>query len=165
MKEIDTFERIQAYLDGELPESEHAEVAALLDADESLQGLYDELIEGRDLLRTHEPQRSVPEPRDFYWSKIAQGIEKVDQAGVPVESSSQQKRRFSYWVKWLLPVGGLAAVLFLAMLSQFGVPKGAGTQAEKASSYHEMDNPLETGSLISFRSNSEGVTVLWITSD
>ncbi len=165
MKDFDTIERIQAYVDGELPEHERPEMESLIQSDEGLSGLCNELREGRELLQANEPERSVPEPRDFYWSKIARGIEELEQAGIPIEPLAGKERSLAHWLKWLVPVGGVAAVLFLAMLLQFNGQKGTGLQAEKASSYHEVDSPLETGSLISFRSNTEGVTVFWITSD
>ena len=165
MKEFETIERIQAYVDEELPEAELAEVEALLQSDEALLGLSEELREGRELLRANELERAVPEPRDFYWSNIARGIEEIDQAGTPIESTVPSGRSLTDWLKWLVPVGGVAALLFLAMLSQFNGPQGNAKQTEKASSYHEVDSPLDSGSLITFRSNTEGVTVVWITSD
>ena len=164
--ETETIHRVQAFVDGELPAADQALVEALIQEDPELKQLHEELTQGREWLRGNEPERSVPEPRDFYWSKIATGIERAEHQEAQMEDAAHRSGvEQSFWLRWLLPMGSVAAVLVLAMLAQFEGPKTPGANEQKAASYHEVDNPLETGSLITFRSNTEGVTVVWITSD
>jgi anti-sigma factor RsiW len=154
--------RVQALVDGELSEKDRSAVETLLKSDSDLQTLHEALLSEKDWLKGNEKERCVPEPRDFYWSKIESAIEREDaRSAVP----SSQSRPLGFWLRWLLPVGGVAAVLFLAMIAQFGDPTNPASATQKASSYHEVDSPLDSGSLITFRSETEGVTVFWISSD
>jgi len=155
--------RVQALVDGELSEKDRSAVESLLKSDSDLQTLHEALLSEKDWLKGNEKERCVPEPRDFYWSKIESGIERelAKESAIP----SIQTRPLGFWLRWLLPVGGVAAVLFLAMIAQFGGPTNPAPSTQKASSYHEVDSSLDSGSLITFRSESEGVTVFWISSD
>jgi anti-sigma factor RsiW len=154
--------RVQSLVDGELSEKDRSAVEALLKSDSDLQTLHEALLSEKDWLKGNEKERCVPEPRDFYWSKIESAIEReAERSAAP----SNQARPLGFWLRWLLPVGGLAAVLFLAMIAQFGGPTNPVPSTQKASSYHEVDSPLDSGSLITFRSETEGVTVFWISSD
>ena len=154
--------RIQALVDGELPENDRSVVEASLKSDPDLQTLHEALLSEKKWLKGNEQERCVPEPRDFYWSKIESAIEREDAKSA---TPSNQARPLGFWLRWLLPVGGLAAALFFAMIVQFGGPTNPAPSTQKASSYHEVDSPLDTGSLITFRSETEGVTVFWISSD
>ena len=159
----ETIHKVQAFLDGELPEGERAAVETLVKSDPDLTLLYEALSSEKDWLGGNEMERIVPEPRDFYWSKIGSAIERdLEEEVLPPETIA---RPLGFWLRWLLPVGGVAAVLLLAMVAQFGGPTNPPAAAQKASSYHEVDSPLDSGSLITFRSESEGVTIFWMSSD
>jgi anti-sigma factor RsiW len=154
--------RVQALVDGELSAKDRSAVEALLKSDSDLQTLHEALQSEKRWLKGNEKERFVPEPRDFYWSKIENAIERED---AKAAASSNQSRPLGFWLRWLLPVGGVAAVLFWAMIAQFGGPTNPAPSMQKASSYSEVDSPLDSGSLITFRSETEGVTVFWISSD
>ena len=165
-----TAHRVQAYVDGELPEQERSEVEAVLAADSDAKELLEALEEGRKWLRTNELGRVVPEPRDFYWAQVVRGIEQAQAAEAEAqqlesEPLHREGRLIAGWVRWLLPVGGLAALMMAFVFSEY-VPSGGPVGGiEKAASYHEVDHTVENGGLITFRSDSEGVTVVWITSE
>ena len=164
--ETETIYKVQALVDGELPAADRAGLETLIQSDEELKQLHETLTQGREWLNGNELERSVPEQRDFYWSKIAAGIDRAEQKTEREQKASKgHGTKQAFWLRWLVPMGGVAAILVLAMLAQFGGPPKPGSGDQKAASYHEVDNPLETGSLITFRSNSEGVTVVWISSD
>ena len=66
--------KLQALLDGELPEREAAEVEARVKADPQAQALLDELRMTTTALRGNELERALPETREFFWSKIERTI-------------------------------------------------------------------------------------------
>src|SRR5687767_268880 len=105
--------KLQAYFDGELPESERREVAEWLARDQGAEALLSELKTTATLLRENEPEMALPESREFYWGKIERAIEAAERApaeraGVPLLA---QLRKF------LAPFAGVALVLFLGILS------------------------------------------------
>jgi len=66
--------KIQAYLDGELPETEAREIANLLAKDKEAVALHSELRNTRQSLSGFEVGVELPESRDFFWSKIKRDI-------------------------------------------------------------------------------------------
>lgn len=162
----DTIYKIQAYADGELTAAERQEVEALLQVDGEAKTLLSALQEEKSWLAGNELPRVVPEPRDFYFSKIQKGIERAETLETTGSATHEPTpRSLLYWLRWLLPVGALSLIMILALLPQFQESNRRKDSVEKARSYHEMDHPLDSGSLITFRSEAEGVTVFWITSD
>lgn len=159
----ETICKVQAYVDGELPETDLEAVNTLIEGDPELTDLLKELRSSQEWLRGNEMERKLPESRDFYWSKILRGIEAEEAA--TIVPAGQPRRGIAFWLRWLLPVGGLATVLFLAIMSEFQSGTGQERSGERAASYHEVDHPSDTGSLITFRSNAEGVTVVWLASE
>ena len=66
------------------------------------------------------------------------------------------------WKRWLAPVAGaalLGLLLALAAKGQLGHPKSIRI----AHDGQEIEIPLEETSILSFRSDVEGVSVVWIT--
>ena len=162
----ETIYKVQAYADGELTAAERLDVEALLRVDDEAKALLAALEEEKSWLEGNELDRVVPEPRDFYFSRIREGIERAETlASISPENRERAPRSVLYWLRWLLPVGALSLVMILALSPQFQESNRRKESVEKARSYHEMDHPLESGSLITFRSEAEGVTVFWITSD
>lgn len=152
--------KLQAYLDGELTAAEAAEVERWMDQDAQMAALSKELKQTTAALKAGEPEVKCPETRDFYWSKIARGIE--------VEERQATRRRTSdlpWWRKLMLPVGALAAVaLTLTMLQT--VPKDphitpSGESVELAKAISEVEQLDESMGSITYNDSSEGVTVVW----
>jgi anti-sigma factor RsiW len=67
--------KLQALLDGELPPAEVREIRRLAATDPAAGSLLAELQAVKAVLRHNEQTVTVPETRDFYWSKIARQIE------------------------------------------------------------------------------------------
>jgi anti-sigma factor RsiW len=139
--------KVQALVDGELPPNEAAQVEALLAGDAGARQLAASLKATRDALRDNEPPLAVPESREFYWSKIAREIERLEaQNAQPVPTPWLRWAR-----RWLLPVGGVAVLAgLLAMLS------ASRTPALSANSSRMMPGT------ISFYLQDEDVTIVWI---
>jgi len=70
--------KLQAYLDGELPEGEARELATGLAQDQEAAALLAELRQTRDAIAGSEQVRALPESREFYWSKIQRAIERAE---------------------------------------------------------------------------------------
>ena len=68
--------RLQAYLDGELPDSEAREAASLLAQDAEARALLAELKNTSAAMAGFELDIKLPESREFYWSKIEREIER-----------------------------------------------------------------------------------------
>jgi negative regulator of sigma E activity len=137
--------KVQAFLDGELPEKEARDIAALLARDADAKALHNELRNTRQALAGFEPAVKLPESREFYWSKIAREIERSAPEAKPVE-------RGAPWIRFrrfLIPAGAVAACILVAVIAgmQFGLrgtPSGASDQMTMADSgaftYHDYDN-------------------------
>lgn len=139
--------KMQAYVDGELPSGEAAKVEALLASDAGARQLAASLKATRDALRDNEPQLAVPESREFYWSKIAREIERLE--AQPARPAPQPWLRWAR--RWLVPVGGVAVLAgLLAVLSVNRNPSLAASTSR-----------MIPGA-ISFYLQDEDVTIVWI---
>ena len=141
--------KLQAYLDGELPEAEAREVAKLLAQDQQAVLLLGELRNTRQALKGAEGFVQLPESREFYWSKISREIERLDRP-----QQVEQKRPFIFRLQRLLvPVTGALAVAVFLGITLFG---NSGTVLG------ETELATEDMGAITFRSESEGITTVWL---
>ncbi|HTD66005.1 MAG TPA: hypothetical protein VK846_05680 [Candidatus Limnocylindria bacterium] len=144
--------KLQAYLDGELTERETQQVASLMENDADARALFGELQQTSTVLRANEPEFRLPESREFYWGKIESEIERLDTAPVPSASPG--------WIlflrRHLAAVTGTSAVaaLMLFMALQMNLVSPA--------LFEEIDNPLDDTPSFSFRSESQQMTLVWI---
>ena len=149
----ETILEVQAYLDDELAsENDVMRVANLLAHDEEAARLFKGLKDTRLLLEGNELEVKLPESGDFYWSKIARAIER-DSA-----PSKVAPHVTPWWVRALAPLAGVACVGLL--LAGSGV-LNAGGKARSAY-LHEIENSVDDSSGISFHSQSQGMTVVWV---
>jgi anti-sigma factor RsiW len=147
---------IQADADGELSPRKHRQVAALLDTDPAARSLHAQLQGLKRLLKENEPQHAVPEAREFYWSKIARGIERE-------AATAARPRRWDWlpvWVRWVAPAGALAAVLALFVLGRS--QPYSPFQASSLDHLDEEEAYYFPTSTITFRSEAQEMTVLWV---
>lgn len=143
--------KLQAYLDGELPDGEAAEARELIARDGEAQALVAELANTNAALAGHEAEVKLPETREFYWSKIQREIARLEApAAVP-----EPKTSWAGWVlrRWL-PVSGVAvascAVVLLMLLS-------GSSPAQLA----EMElNSNEMGAY-TYSDQQEKMTIVW----
>jgi len=148
--DFETQLKLQAYLDGELPEAEAREVAKLLAQNQEAVLLLGELRNTRQAIKGSEAIVQLPESREFYWSKISREIERLERPQ-PVE----QKRPFIFRLqRFLVPVtGALAVAIFLGITL---LNSGTGT------ALGETELATEDMGAITFRSESEGMTTVWL---
>lgn len=108
--------KLQAHLDGELPENEAREVTNWLARDREAVALYGELRNTRQALVGHEVGVSLPESREFFWSKIESEIRRLEPTKTPVRTAPL----LLAWRRWLIPAGAVAAVASAVLVGVFG---------------------------------------------
>jgi len=143
--------QLQAYLDGELTGREAQQVTALIESDADARALFNELQQTHSLLKANEPEFRLPESREFFWSKIEREIDRAE--AVPAETTPG-------WVlflrRHLAAVGGATVVAALVLFA------GLQMNVISPSLLEEIDNPLDDVGTFSFRSESQKMTLVWI---
>ncbi len=149
--------QIQALVDGELTSQEAAEVRRQLSSDPVSLALHDELVLTRQVVRENEATAAVPESRDFYWSKIARGIEAQERLA-PV--APRRPSLLQLLARWVVPAAAVIALtLFLASRTTSGIHLFARHSA------NEVETQLEDTSLFDFHDPKTGMTVVWLASN
>jgi len=149
--------RLQAWVDGELPEAEADQVARIAVADPAAQALIAELQMTKGFLAGNEPEYALPESHDFHWSKIRRGIEKLDREEAAPASGGSWLAAFG---RMLAPVSGVALVALVTLVSlNFFRPHEAG---DTLAGMVEVENPSEHIGSISYRSQNENMFVVWL---
>ena len=121
MKNHQELLKLQAYLDGELPESEARGLVDWLAADPEAAALLAELDSTRGALREFDEQIKLPESRDFYWSKIQRAISREVPAGEPIQDLPVW---FAKMRRFLMTTKGLSedeAISLMSVAVDFGV--------------------------------------------
>ena len=147
--------RLQAYLDNEVSSAEGREIASWIARDAEAKALYEELAATKSLLEPeNELAATVPDSRDFYWSKIAREIERVEREPAREHSSRP------WWIRILAPVAGAAALALIVFTSiSVNGPTGRGLAIKD----HQIEQS-QTDSSITFYSPAQKMTVVWIPS-
>ncbi len=139
--------KLQAYLDGELPESESRELAGRLARDPGATALLTELRQTREAMTGFEAGLKLPESRDFYWSKIqrqvqAQAAPRSQGAGFP----------FARLRRFLLPLTGVALAVVAALVATRELrPAPAAVETSLA----------DSGAMV-YHDYSAGATFVWL---
>jgi anti-sigma factor RsiW len=144
--------KLQAFLDGELPEVEAREVATWLARDQEAALLLQELRHTRQALKGFDSTIRLPETREFFWSKVEREIRRQEQT-TPAASPAPKA---SFWLRFLVPSGALAIVIITALFgaSQLGLlSTGNAAELETAST--------DSGGL-TYRDYSTGTTLIWL---
>lgn len=149
---VDIGIRLQSYLDGELSGREAQAVASLIEIDAEARALFAELQQTRSVLRANEPEFRLPESREFFWSKIEREIERLEPAPV----ASRGIAWLGFLRRHIAAVTGasIAACLMVFMALQLNWVSPA--------LFEEIENPLEDTGSFSFRSESQKMTLVWI---
>lgn len=145
--ELDVQLKIQAYLDGELPEAEAREMANLLARDREALALHTELRNTRKALVGYEIGVQLPESRDFFWSKIQRDIDRLEPAEIAAAAAVSWVSRLR---RLLMPVAGLALLLVAGILTL----SPGGTRVS------EMETS-DSGAF-TYHDDKLGATVVWL---
>jgi anti-sigma factor RsiW len=144
--------KVQAFLDGELPEREARDVAALLARDSEANALLTELRHTRQAFKDSEPAVKLPESREFYWSKIEREIARLEPEAAPARSPSV----FTLLRRILIPLAATAALVMAALWG--GVQTGllGGGSPESAAEMTSADSDAFT-----YHDYANGTTLVW----
>jgi len=148
--------KLQAYLDEELSERERRAVASWLAKDPEAQALLAEVEATKITLASNEPEFQLPESREFYWSKIAREIDRLETADDTGQLPFLVWLKRKYWV----PVGALAILTLLALASSQLID-----WSDLRASTHlarEVESPAEEIGSMTFRSEADRVTIIWL---
>jgi anti-sigma factor RsiW len=143
--------KLQAFLDGELPEKEARDVASWLARDAEATDLLGELRNTRKALKDFEPELKLPETREFYWSKIQRDIQRLE----PVKSRARSFSFFTLLRRVLAPIG---AVVVLVIAGVFAVQQFSG---QSAAPVHVSAMLADVGAF-TYRDQAQGMTVIWL---
>jgi anti-sigma factor RsiW len=149
--------KYQAFVDGELSEREARGVAEAIERDPEAQALVTELRATRAALAGNEPEGTLPESREFYWSKIEREIRRCE--AEPLGASRRGWMAvLAGWRRFLAPMAGIAVVAFLAIaaVNLFHTEQ----LDDYAQHLAEIENLSEHSTSFSFR--SDNMFVVWV---
>lgn len=140
--------KLQALLDGELPENEARALTERLARDPESAALLTELRLTRDALAGFEQDIRLPESREFFWSKIQREIARPERpAPVPaVIPWAARLRRF------LVPATAMAFVVIAGFL----------TIRHNGPARGEIETALADPGGFTYRDYDSGTTLVWL---
>ena len=148
--------RLQAYMDGELSAQENQMMESLLARDSELRALQAELTMIRSALQEADPVVIVPESREFYFNQI-QGRIAAQEAESATADAPASVGWLPIWLRrGLLPLTGVAAACLVLMVS---LREGA---VPPLSAHAETESPMDETGAVTFRSEAQGVTIVWL---
>jgi anti-sigma factor RsiW len=148
--------KLQAWVDGELPDGEAKEIAAFVQGHNDAQAVVAELRLTNDFLAGNEPEAKLPDSGEFYWSKIRREIEREEKSAAKPQGVSWT---FA-WRRLMAPLSGVALIAFLSILSLNVFNRQAVD--DSASYLVEVENLSEDIGSISYRSQSENMFVVYL---
>lgn len=144
--------KLQAFLDGELPEADTREVASWLARDSEAADLLGELRNTRSTLRDIQPELKLPETREFYWSKIQREIQRPE----PLQTPANPASLFTLLRRFLVP---LTTVAVLAIVGVFTFQQ-LGSRGETHPA--QVSAMLADVGAFTYRDQAQGMTVIWL---
>ena len=151
--------KLQAFLDGELPEREAREILAWTQRDSAAAGLLAELKNTRQAMVNSKPHLNVPESREFYWSKIQNKIQRLE----PEAAAAPGVSIFAALRRWLLPAVAVGALAIAGLIAHFNVPKAAVETVADADT-PTVETTLANSDATTYHDASEGTTLVWFSS-
>lgn len=140
--------KLQAFLDGELPEKEARDMANWIARDPDAAALQAELRNTRQALSGFEASLKLPESREFYWSKIQREIQRTERA----ERAKPATSPMLWWRRLLIPVTAVAVVAIAVLLA---LPSPGSRSSD-------VVTVLADPGALTFRDEKTGVTMVWL---
>jgi anti-sigma factor RsiW len=148
--------KLQAFLDGELPEREAREILSWTQRDGAAAALLAELKNTRQAMAKSEPHLSLPEVREFFWSKIEREIQRRE----PVAAIAPEVTLFTALRRWFFPAVAVSALVIAGLVAHFNVPKVAVATMADADT-PTVETTLANSDATTYRDASEGTTLVW----
>jgi anti-sigma factor RsiW len=149
--------RIQAWIDGQLEPVEAGVVAELVASDPAARALADELRMIHGAFAGNETPRPVPDIRAYYWAQIA---EKIKAEEPQVVRQARPVRLGDLVSRWLGSWAPLAAAAGVVAMTAILLQMPDGRRSFGGVAY--VESPQEEVSTFTFRSETEGMTVVWL---
>ena len=144
--------KLQAFLDGELSESDAREVANWVARDKEATALLAELRNTRQALAGFETVMPLPESREFFWSKVQREIERQESTQPAVEA--RKPSMLAQWRRLIVSAGAIAGIILVALIAVGPFSSGpAVTEAESS-----MADP----GAFTYRDYSAQATLVWL---
>ena len=142
-------QRLEAWFDGELSPTQHAEIEQLLESDEAARAYVEQLARTRDLL---QGAHVASVDGDAAWESVRERLDQADQ------------RRFARILTFPQMVGAAAAVMLVGMGIWFPLRNmGQVNEAYALGSTVEMvETELEGATPIVYIDEPSGWTVVWV---
>jgi anti-sigma factor RsiW len=156
--------KLQAFLDGELPEREAREILAWTQRDHEAAALLAELKTTRQAMVKSEPHLSLPESREFFWSKIEREIQRQE----PQAAAARDISIFAALRRFLLPASAIATLVIAGLLAHFNVPNVAPKTVVETVADADMptvETSLAGSDATTYRDAAEGTTLVWFSAD
>ncbi len=144
--------KLQAFLDGELPEAEAGEVSSSLKQDRKAAALLEELRNTRRALAGFEAETKLPESREFFWSKIRREIQRQERA-----ASRPAPAPLMALLRRFVVSASAVALVVIAGLLLTRPPGPAGT-----ASGPEVETALADAGAFTYRDYDAGTTLVWL---
>ncbi len=144
--------KLQAFLDGELPEKEAREISAWLARDEEATALSRELRNTRQALKSSEASVRLPESREFYWSKIQREIERSERMPAPAKRSSLLQTL----LRVLVPASAVVTLAIAGIIAgkQFSFRPVAGSP--------DSEMTVADSGTFTYHDYANGTTLVWV---
>lgn len=150
--DFDTQLKLQAFLDGELPEDEAREMVSLIARDEEARALHAELKNTRNAVKGSKINVQLPESREFFWSKIERDIQRLE----PVRAAAPKVSLFERLRRLLMPMGAFAALVLAGLFTYHQLGLGGRSHGT------EMDMAMADADGFTYRDYSAGMTLVWL---
>ena len=147
--DIESQLKLQAFLDGELAESEAREVANWVAREKEATALLGELRNTRQALAGAEAVMTMPESREFFWSKVRRDIERQEPRPV---TEARKPSLLAQWRRLIVSAGAAAAVILVALLAVG--PLGAGPS--------ESESSMADPGAFTYRDYKAQATLVWL---
>ena len=150
--------KVQALHDGELPPAEAARVRARLAEDPAATALLGHLEAVRSALRHYEAECTLPESREFFWSKVRRDILRASPGAAREQARAPA---WGFWLRYFVPAG---AVALLALALVFGLrPAGISPRGPAvAMGLVAVETALLDTRAVTYRDEDAGVTLVWL---
>ncbi len=139
--------KLQAYLDGELPEAEARRISDLLARDPEAAALLAELRQTSEAVAAFEQEVRLPESREFYWSKIQREIQRQAQ---PEPDPEIVPAWLAALRRVLMPVTAIAMVALITVM------------VGKQSSSQGSETALRDAGALTYHDFEKGATLVWL---
>jgi anti-sigma factor RsiW len=141
--------KLQALLDGELPEAEASEATDWLARDREAAALLEELRNTHTALAGFEAELRLPESREFFWSKVEREIQRLE-----TPAPKRDPVPLFVWLRrWLVPASAVAVVLIAGLV--LTRPSGYTTAAG-------IETALADAGAFTYHDYSAGTTLVWL---